>query len=175
MFNSEYYKRICLWMKKLAEREDTLFLGQTVLYSGRMYGTLNDVPEDKCLELPVCEELQMGMSLGLSLEGILPISIYQRMDFLCRAMDQIVNHLDKIDSMSHGEFKPKVIIRTAIGSKDPLDTGPQHSQDLTDMFRAAVKFPIYKPMTADEVDKAYEKAIELDGPCMIVETQGLYK
>ena len=97
------------------------------------------------------------------------------MDFLPRAMDQIVNHLDKIETMSHGEFSPKVIIRTSVGSTNPLDVGLQHSQDLTEIFKVAVNFPVYKPMTADEIDEVYDKAINLDGPCMIVEMQDLYK
>jgi pyruvate/2-oxoglutarate/acetoin dehydrogenase E1 component len=174
IFNSKYYKRICWWMDKLAKREDTFFLGQTVLYSGRMYGTLNNVPKKKCLEMPVAEELQMGISIGLSLDGIFPITIYQRMDFLPRAMDQIINHLDKIDLMSHGQFKPTMIIRTTIGSKEPLDVGPQHSQDLTELFRRAVGFSIYKVTNIKEVDRAYSRATHSDGPTMIIEIPDLY-
>ena len=37
--------------------------------------------------------------------------------------------------MSRNEIKPRVIIRTSIGSKKPLDGGPQHTQDYTKIFK----------------------------------------
>ena len=50
-----------------------------------MYSTLNEsVDKNKLYELPVAEEMQMGMTLGLSLLGKTPISIYPRWNFcLC--------------------------------------------------------------------------------------------
>ena len=57
------------------------------------------------------------------------MSIFPRMDFLLRAADQLVNHLDKIEEMSCWQWKPKVIIRTRVGGRKPLDAGPQHTQD----------------------------------------------
>ena len=77
----------------------------------------------------------MGMSTGLALMGYVPISCYPRFDFLLLAMNQLVNHLDKIRIMSDQQFKPKVIIRTSVGSKKPLNGGPQHTQDYTEQFK----------------------------------------
>ena len=37
--------------------------------------------------------------------------------------------------MSRGMMKPRVIIRTSIGAKTPLDGGVQHTQDHTEAFR----------------------------------------
>ena len=89
----------------------------------------------KKLELPVFEDAQMGISIGLALNGYVPITCYPRFDFLILAMNQLVNHLDKIRKMSRNEMKPKVIIRTSIGSKIPLDGGPQHTQNYTKVFK----------------------------------------
>ena len=38
--------------------------------------------------------------------------------------------------MSDSTFKPRVIIRTSIGSKVPLDGGVQHTQDYTSIFKS---------------------------------------
>lgn len=117
-------------MEWLSEKEDTLFLGQSVSYSGNsIYGTLDHLPEEKRLETPVFEEVQMGMSMGMAMNGMVPISCFPRMDFLMRCMDSLVNHLDKIQDMSYGSMRPRVIIRTAIGSTNPLDGGVQHTQN----------------------------------------------
>ena len=84
-----------------------------------IYNTLTEVPskKKKKIELPVFEDTQMGMSIGLALNGFVPITCYPRFDFLVVAFNQLVNHLDKIKFMSEKQFNPKIIIRTSIGSK----------------------------------------------------------
>ena len=123
-------------MKMLSKIKNTIFLGQSVLYSGNsIFNTLTSVPKSKKIEFPVAEEMQMGFSMGLAMNGYLPITCYPRFDFLLLACNQMINHLDKIQYMSQNQFKPKVIIRTSVGSKKPLDGGVQHTQDYTKIFK----------------------------------------
>jgi pyruvate/2-oxoglutarate/acetoin dehydrogenase E1 component len=123
-----YFSELVKAMKWLGEQPDTVFLGQSVRYSGNaLFKTLVNVPSQKKIELPVAEDLQLGMSIGLSLAKKVPISIYPRMNFLLCAMNQLVNHLDKMETYSHGQFSPKVIIRVAVGSVRPMNPGVQHS------------------------------------------------
>ena len=77
----------------------------------------------------------MGMSIGLALQGQVPVSIYPRWNFLLLAANQLVNHLDKIGVMSNSGYQPRVIIRTSIGSQRPLHPQFQHIGDFTDAFR----------------------------------------
>ena len=51
----------------------------------------------------------MGISTGLALNGFIPVSCYPRFDFLILALNQLVNHLDKLDKMSSKQLKAKVI------------------------------------------------------------------
>ena len=132
----KYKSELIRSMNYLSKKKNTIFLGQSVLYSGNaIYGTLSQVPSKKKLELPVFEDVQMGMSIGLALDGYVPITCFPRFDFLVLAFNQMVNHLDKIQRMSDRQFQPKVIIRTSIGSKYPLDGGLQHTQDYTKTFK----------------------------------------
>ena len=50
------------------QTKNTVFIGQAVEVPGTaMYSTLNEsVDKNKLYELPVAEEMQMGMTLGLS-------------------------------------------------------------------------------------------------------------
>ena len=132
----KYKKELIKSMIYLAKKPNTIFLGQSVAFSGNaIYNTLVGVPNKKKLEMPVFEDAQMGMSLGLAMNGFVPITCYPRFDFLILAFNQLVNHLDKVRKMSRNEIKPRVIIRTSIGSKKPLDGGPQHTQDYTKIFK----------------------------------------
>ena len=136
----QYKNEIIRSMEWLGEKEDTIFLGQSVKYSGNaMYNTTKTISEDKLVELPVFEDVQMGMSMGMALEGFVPITSYPRFDFLICAVNQLVNHLDKITIISEGQFQPRVIIRTSIGSRIPLDAGEQHTQDHTQAFKNLLK------------------------------------
>jgi len=132
----KYKEELIRSMEYLAKDERTIFLGQSVKYSGNaIYNTLESIDDSKKIETPVFEDVQMGFSTGLALNGFIPISCFPRFDFLILACNQLVNHLDKIEYMSKGQMKPRVIIRTSIGPKEPLDGGPQHTADYTDVFK----------------------------------------
>ena len=133
----KYFDELKRSMDWLGEKSNTLFLGQAVEYAGTgMTNTLKDVNKSKLLEMPVNEDMQMGISLGMALNSTVPISIYPRWNFLILAANQIVNHLDKAKIMSDGGYTPKVIIRVGIGSQRPLHPQHQHIADFTSGFRA---------------------------------------
>ena len=54
-------------------------------------------------------------------------------------MNQLVNHLDKIRRLSDGDFRPRVIIRTSVGAKRPIDSGLQHTQTLPQFLKKFLK------------------------------------
>lgn len=163
-------------MNLLGEQEKVLFVGQNVLYGGTsMYHTFKQLPKEKMIEVPVFEEIQAGICTGLALEGFLPISIYPRMDFLILALNQIINHLDKAQKMSDGQFKPKVIFRTAIGSTEPLMPGPQHCQDYTEALKLmCTNINVVKLTSAEMVYPEYEKALHSDKSTILIELPDLY-
>ena len=144
-------------MEWLGAQPDTIFIGQTVKCGGSYFASsLVRVPESKKIEFPVAEELQLGASLGMALEGdICVISVFPRVDFLLLAMNQLVNHIDKIGVMSNGKMKPRIIIRTSIGPKEPLDGGPQHTNDHTRALGM-----MCKNISVFKLGRYYEKAPE---------------
>ena len=106
-------------MKSISNNKKSIFIGQSVSYPGNLiYKSLLKVPKSKKFEVPVFEDNQMGISTGLALAGYLPITTYPRFDFFILSMNQLVNHLDKIEIISKGNFKPKVIVRVLVGSKN---------------------------------------------------------
>ena len=164
-------------MEILGKERDTIFLGQSVRYPGTgLFWTLEKVPMEKRIELPVFEDVQMGMSIGMALEGFVPVSIYPRADFLVLALNQLVNHLDKVEEMSDGQFKPKVIIRTAIGSVKPLFPGPQHMQDHTEALKLMCKnIDIIKLENKEDIIPAYKRALESERSTILIEIPDLYE
>lgn len=163
-------------MEYIAKKQKSIFIGQAVQVPGTaMFNTLKDINLKKKIELPVAEEMQMGITLGLALEGFLPISIYPRWNFLLLATNQLVNHLDKISEISNGSFKPHAIIRTAVGSVRPLDPQSQHKGDFTDAFKKMCKnIDIYKITEPKDVFKTYKKALKKKKVSLIIEVADFY-
>jgi pyruvate/2-oxoglutarate/acetoin dehydrogenase E1 component len=157
----KYFDELKRAMTWLSLDPRVLFLGQAVEVAGTaMTNTLKDVPRAKLLEMPVAEEFQMGVSIGLGLDGAVPVSIYPRWNFLLLATNQIVTHLDKLHDMSQGGYAPKIIIRTSIGSQRPLHPGYQHIGDYTEAFRLMCsKIEIIRLDEPEQVFPAYEKAL----------------
>lgn len=171
-----YKDEITKAMEMLAEDERVIFIGQTILYPGNViYGTLENVPTSRKIEVPIMEDAQLGMSLGLSLEGYIPVSIFPRMDFLIIATNQLVNHLDKIEEMSCGQFSPKVIIRTMVGSTKPLYPGPQHCQDHTEALKCLLtNVDVVKLTKTKDIVPAYRAALESQRSSILIEIADSY-
>lgn len=155
-------------------QQKTFFMGQSVTYPGTaMFNTLRDVPIEKRLELPVCEAMQTGMAIGIALNGVIPVSIYPRWNFLLLGTDQIVNHLDKMEDITG---KPvKVIIRTGIGSERPLDPQTQHKGDFTEAFRLMCKnINVVRLDEPNQIFEAYQQAYNSDRSTILVEWGDCY-
>ena len=161
----------------IAQDERSFFIGQAVACPGTaMTTTLKNVPREKLLELPVAEEMQMGMSIGLALAGHVPVSIFPRWNFLLVGTNQLVNHLDKLSIMSNGGYQPKVIIRTGIGSVRPMHPQFQHIGDYTEAFRLMCpNVEIIRLEEPEDIFPAYKKALEReDGKSTILVEYGDY-
>jgi pyruvate/2-oxoglutarate/acetoin dehydrogenase E1 component len=172
----KYKDEIIRSMEWLSEKDDTIFMGQSVLYSGNaIYNTLSTLPEERRLELPVFEEIQMGMSTGMALEGLVPISCFPRFDFFMRCMDALVNHLDKMQIMTEETFKPKVIMRTSIGSTNPLNGGVQHTNNYTvPIIQMLHEVNVVLLNEPEQIFPTFESAYEREGSSLIIEWGDYY-
>ncbi len=165
---SPFKKAVNEAMLRLAADPRTVFVGQSVRYDGAaVFDSLDGVPMDRRIEMPVIEDFQMGYCTGLALKGKIPVCIYPRMDFMLLCANQLVNHLDKLPLFG---WHPKVILRTMVGQKAPLDAGPQHTQDHTYAFQLMLKtVEVHQVRTPAEVAWAYDKAMAQPGSTLIVE------
>ena len=150
-----------------------IFIGYNVARGDAM-GTLKGVPIDQKLETPVAENLMSGLAIGMSFEGFLPVLYFERHDFMLVAADAIGNHIDKIERISHGEYKVPAIIRAVEAFGGPFYSGPTHHQDFTNVMKELVDFPVLDPVSGVEVLKAFRGAKESGRPAMIIERKSRY-
>lgn len=158
--NQLYNHELKQTMNWLATLPDTIFLGQAVCYAGTgCYESLTEVPDNKKMEFPVAENFQIGVSTGMAINGMVPVSVVPRWNFLLCATDQIVNHLDKMSALSNGRCQPKVIIRVAVGSEKPVDPQEQHKGNFAEAFRLLCStVDVIECPTPESIRAAYERA-----------------
>lgn len=170
--NLSYKAAMNAAMLELAEH-NAIFIGYNVL-KGDAMGTLAGVPDNQKLETPVAENLMAGLAIGMSFEGFLPVLFYERHDFMLVAADAIVNHIDKIERISHGQFKCPVIIRAVVADSGPFYSGPTHSQDFTPAFRSMVSFPVMDFGIPAYVMSAFRNTRLSGRPAMLIERKSDY-
>ena len=171
-FNGSYKDAINIAMTELGQA-GAVFIGYNVL-KGDAMGTLKNVPAEQKLETPVAENLMAGLAIGMSFEGFIPVVYFERHDFMLGAMDAIVNHIDKIERISHGEYKVPVIIRAITADAGPFYSGITHSQDFTELLKSSVDFPVYDPVDGEEVLTAFRSALASQRPAIIIERKSRY-
>lgn len=172
-----YFDEIKRTMEWLADQPKTMFVGQTVAGPGTfMFNTLKDVPAEKTLEMPINESFQMQFTIGLALDGRIPISVYPRQNFLLLATSDMVNMLDKIPAISSGEWVPKVIIRVASGPFKPVHPGHQHIGNYAEGFRQMFDWiDVVELEEPEDIFPVYKQAYEReDGKSTLIIEHGNY-
>jgi pyruvate/2-oxoglutarate/acetoin dehydrogenase E1 component len=155
---ASYKDNLTAAMDSLATDPAIRFVGYGISI-GKAMSTLKNVPAEKLIEMPVAENLMASFAIGLSLKGLKPVVFFERFDFILNALDAIVNHLDKINTISRGEFSPTMLLRIVVGNrKKPLFTGETHTQDFSEALRKLVTFPVFHFTNADTIRREYALA-----------------
>jgi hypothetical protein len=153
-----YIESLTAAMNELAIHPMVMFLGQDVAYKD-MSITLKGVPRNKRIELTVAEEMQLGISIGLSLARYIPVSIYPRWNFPLFSANQLVN-LDKM--------KTNIIIRVV--------AGPQDMGNVSKAFELMCPNTRYITLeNSDMILPAYREAIRHKGTTVLTEIANLYE
>lgn len=173
--DTKYLQEVQRGMDLLENHPKTLFIGQAVEFKGHaITGQLYKYPNDKLQELPVAEDFQAGMAIGMALEGFIPVSIYPRHDFVLLGLNQIMSHLDRWTLMCPNS-NPHVIIKMLVGAKEPLDGGHQHTANYIEAFKLMCQtIKVFDLKTPEEVYPAYEEALNKPGGYIISEYTELY-
>jgi pyruvate/2-oxoglutarate/acetoin dehydrogenase E1 component len=171
---SPYKDALTNAMTELAKLDNTIFIGQQIVYAGNpMSTTLGEVPKEKMIEVPVMEETQMGMTLGLAITGKQVVSFYPRWDFIVSAANQLINHVDKFEVMTGKKLN--IIIRLGKGSDKPLDPGHQHKGNYLEEFKSLCKnIEFHDLKTPTDIELAYKYATKEGGIHVLVEYPELY-
>ena len=140
----------------LGADRSVVLIGQLVKYGlgGLTVGLHAKYGSSRVQTFPVCENLMHAAALGLSLGGMRPVVVNERMDFLALAMDPLANHIPVWRLRDRRLALPLVVVAVVGKGKGQ---GPQHSKNFAHWFRG---FDGWKVSEPESPGQAYEQMVE---------------
>jgi len=126
----------------------------------------------RCFSTPLCEDTLVGFGLGAALNGLRPINVHMRIDFLLLAMNQLINMAASFRFGSGDKLKVPLVIRTIIGRG--WGQSYQHSKSLQSFFAHIPGLKIVMPTTPSDAKGLLISAIRDDSPVVVIEHRWLY-
>jgi pyruvate dehydrogenase E1 component beta subunit len=87
----------------------------------------------------------MGVSTGAAMNGMRPVFMHNRPDFVLLAFNQLVTHASKFHFMDNGQTTVPMVVWAAIGRG--WGSGAQHSQAIHGMLLGVPGLKIVMPST----------------------------
>ena len=133
---------------------------------GYFRGLQPEFGEDRVVDTPIAEQAIIGLGIGSAVQGLRPVVDLMFMDFICVAMDQIVNQAAKLKYMFGGGAKLPLTITTAGGAG--LSAAAQHSQSLEAMLCHVPGLKVVMPSDAYEVKGLLTSCVREDNPTVFI-------
>lgn len=138
---------------------------------GSTAGLLEELGPDRCFSTPLSEDAMTGFGLGAAINGLRPIHVHMRVDFMILAMNQIANMIASF-SYGAGGFKVPIVIRAVIGRG--WGQSWQHSKTLHSWFAHIPGLKVVMPARANDARNMMIAAIRDDNPVIFIEHRWLY-
>lgn len=159
------------------ERDPNVFVyGIGVPDHKKIFGSTKGLAEkfgkERCFDTPLCEDSMLGFGAGAAINGLRPINIHIRVDFLLLTMNQLVNMASSFHYGSGGKLKVPLVIRAVIGRG--WGQGFQHSKSMQSVFAHIPGLKVVMPTTPRDAKGLLISAIRDDNPVIFLEHRWLY-
>src|SRR5437867_11016263 len=154
-----------------------LVMGQGVDDPSAMFGTTRGLQDRfgraRVFDTPLSEEAMMGVSAGAAMNGMRPVFMHNRPDFVLLAFNQLVTHAPKFHFMDNGQTTVPMVVWAAVGRG--WGSGAQHSQAIQGMLLGVPGLKIVMPSTPADAKGLMLSAIADDNPVCVFEHRWLMK
>lgn len=154
------------------EKDEKVFLmGEGVDNISGVYGQVlpayNKFGPSRVIDTPLSENGLTGFAVGAALDGMRPVLIHQRNDFMLLAMDQMMNQAAVLRYASGGHHKIPLTILSFVARRP--GEGAQHSHSLQSIFAHFPGIKVGMPASPADVKGMLLTAIFDDDPVIILE------
>ncbi len=161
----------------LDEFPNAMILGEDVGRRGGVFKTTDGLQKKfgtkRVLDTPLAESGLVGIGIGLSMSGILPIVEIQFADFIHSAFDQIVSEAARIHYRSLGAYNVPLVIRTPFGAG--VHGGLYHSQSIETFYSHVPGIKVVVPSTIQNAAGLLRASIKDPDPVLFLEHKRGYR
>ncbi len=154
---------------------DVFVAGEDVGAFGGVFGTFGGLQkkfgDHRVVDTPISEQAIVGLGIGAAVNGLRPIVDLMFMDFICVAMDQIVNQAAKLKYMFGGEATLPLTITTSAGAG--LSAAAQHSQSLEAILCHVPGLKVVYPSNPYDMKGLMRACIREDNPTIMIKHKRL--
>ncbi|UOE94901.1 alpha-ketoacid dehydrogenase subunit beta [Alkalihalobacillus sp. LMS39] len=163
--------------QKLAQDSRVMLLGEDIGVNGGVFrateGLLDKYGSERVVDTPLAESGIIGSSIGLALNGKLPIVEIQFLAFIYPGFEQIVSHAARMRYRTRGQFHVPMVIRTPYGAGI---RGPElHSESVESFFAHTPGLKVVAPSNPYDAKGLLLAAIEDPDPVIFLEPTRLYR
>lgn len=162
--------------EEMAADERVFVLGEDVEEGGVFRvteGLKDDFGAERIMDTPLAESSIVGVAIGASLNGLLPIAEIQFADFILPAMNQIISEAAKFRYRSGGDFTCPIVIRAPYGGGG--SGGLYHSQCVEALFAHIPGLKVVAPATPYDMKGMIKAAIRDPDPVIYFEHKRTYR
>jgi pyruvate dehydrogenase E1 component beta subunit len=160
----------------MREDENVFVMGEDIAEMGGSMGVtqgmLDEFGPERVRNTPISEMAIVGTGIGAAMQGMRPVVEIMYQDFLTLSMEQLVNQAAKHRTMSGGQLKVPLTIRTQGGAG--WSPGAQHAQQLEAWFVHVPGLKVVFPSTPEDVRGLLWSSIYDDNPVVFFEHRLLY-
>jgi pyruvate/2-oxoglutarate/acetoin dehydrogenase E1 component len=160
----------------MRQDEDVFVMGEDIAEMGGSMGVtqgmLDEFGPERVRNTPISEMAIVGTGIGAAMQGMRPVVEIMYQDFLTLSMEQLVNQAAKHRTMSGGQLKVPLTIRTQGGAG--WSPGAQHAQQVEAWFVHVPGLKVVFPSTPEDVRGLLWSAIYDDNPVVFFEHRLLY-
>ncbi|HLA17825.1 MAG TPA: alpha-ketoacid dehydrogenase subunit beta [Dehalococcoidia bacterium] len=153
-----------------------IIMGEDVGEGGVFRATQGLLPEfgpGRCIDTPLAESAIVGVAIGASLNGIVPIAEIQFADFIHPAMDQIVNEAARLRYRSNGTWGCPITVRAPYGAG--IHGGPYHSQSIEAIYGHVPGLKVVCVATPYDAKGLLKSAVRDPDPVIFLEHKRAYR
>lgn len=160
------------------ERDPSVILVGVGLIDPRaMWGSIADVLErfgpDRVIEGPVSEAALTGIAVGAATQGLRPMVIHHRVDFIPLSLDQIINHAAKWRDMFGRQQHIPMVVRGVVGRG--WGNGSQHTSSHHALFSHLPGLKVVVPSNPRDAKGLLLAAVEDADPVIYIEHRWLHE
>ena len=164
-------------MQQLMRENDNVFVyGEGIDIASGPFGVplnlASEFGDERIFDVPLSEAANTGFGIGSAINGMRPIMIHFRLDFVLLTLDQIFNAASKMSYQFGQNLKCPFVIKVTVGRG--WGQGPNHSQAFHSIFTHFPGMKVVLPSNPYDAKGLLVDSVLDDNPVLYVEHKSLF-